>query len=356
MIISALAGICKRIFRGVRRLFRRPGHVTAGVLPLGEESGVETEDVDGYVAIDSDVWQDEDIDPTVVAEIDRLYEDCVSEEPGGESPAPAQETTTEANHMEEKPDKRVVPEEYELQKKRAELAKLDSELAERELELATLRVDLSAFENHYLAIVGRRYAELDEIEAQIAEAFARQSPGDEASRERAEAAREHARESARAAESADESVAPRKFKPSENLKRLYRQVAKAVHPDLATNEKERARRKNLMAEANKAYAEGDEERLRAILQEWESSPESVRGEGPGAELVRVIRKIAQVGRRLECIEAEIKELLEGDVAKLKEEVEEAERSGRDILAEMAEQVDHEIAETRTRLMSIMGRG
>jgi hypothetical protein len=47
-----------------------------------------------------------------------------------------------------------------------------------------------------------------------------------------------------------------------------------------------------MAEANRAYEEGDEERLRVILQEWEGSPESVKGDGPGAELVRVIRKIA----------------------------------------------------------------
>jgi len=51
------------------------------------------------------------------------------------------------------------------------------------------------------------------------------------------------------------------FTPSENLKKLYREVAKRVHPDLATEESERQRRHELMAEANRAYAEGDEARL-----------------------------------------------------------------------------------------------
>ena len=43
--------------------------------------------------------------------------------------------------------------------------------------------------------------------------------------------------------------------------------------------------------------------MRSILADWESSPESVEGEGVGPELIRVIRKIAQIQRRLVEIEA-----------------------------------------------------
>jgi len=103
------------------------------------------------------------------------------------------------------------------------------------------------------------------------------------------------------------------FLPSENLKKLYREVAKRIHPDLATDESERQRRHELMTEANRAFAEGDAARLEAILRDWESSPESVKGEGPGAELVRVIRKIAQVEDRLKAIDAEIARLEESDL-------------------------------------------
>jgi hypothetical protein len=61
------------------------------------------------------------------------------------------------------------PEADELEKKRVELAELESQLADRELELAALRLEFSIFQKDYLRTVGRRYAELDEIEAKLAE-------------------------------------------------------------------------------------------------------------------------------------------------------------------------------------------
>ena len=81
------------------------------------------------------------------------------------------------------------PEEEELRRKRAELQILQSELAESELELATLRSELIAFERRYLEVVGSRYAELDALEAQIAEAVARSRPADPSARQQAESAR-----------------------------------------------------------------------------------------------------------------------------------------------------------------------
>jgi hypothetical protein len=45
-----------------------------------------------------------------------------------------------------------------------------------------------------------------------------------------------------------------------------------------------------MAEASRVYEEGDEDRLEAILREWEMSPESGKDDGFGAKLFRVIRR------------------------------------------------------------------
>ena len=53
------------------------------------------------------------------------------------------------------------------------------------------------------------------------------------------------------------------------VRRLFRDVAKVIHPDLAHDPEARDRRHALMIEANRAYALGDEERLRWILQAWE---------------------------------------------------------------------------------------
>jgi len=244
------------------------------------------------------------------------------------------------------------PEEKELEKKLSELATLESELAESELELATLRAELQALERRYLRVVGVRFAELDEIEAKIAEALADQAPGDTYTRDQAAGARARAQESAQAAGTVREPSEREKFKPSENLKDLYREVAKRIHPDLATDEEERKRRTQLMSEANKAYEEGDEERLRAILREWESSPEAVPGDSEGARLVRTIRKIAQVEERLRIIKTEITALKESDLYELKTKVEEAVKQGRDLFAEMAAQLDQQIEDAHRRLSEI----
>lgn len=248
--------------------------------------------------------------------------------------------------------RRQTPEERELEKKSFELASLQAELAQRELDLATLHAELRAFEERYLQIVGVRYAELDEIEAQIAEAQTRLNPRDNKARGQATQARAKAQESAKATGAVQETEQPAKFKPSENLKKLYREVAKTIHPDLAEGESDRIRREKFMAEANRAYEEGDEARLQAILNEWNSSPESVKGDGPGAELVRVIRKIAQVERRLRAIEIQIAELEKSGLYRLKERVEEAEEQRRDLLAEMAATLDEQISEARKHLDEI----
>lgn len=219
------------------------------------------------------------------------------------------------------------------------------------MDLATLRAELYTFQESYLHTVGVRLAELDEIEAQIAEAEARLRPKDNRFQEKASHARAQAKQSAEATGIIEEPK-KEKFKPSERLKALYREVAKRIHPDLAIDEKERLRRQILMADANSAYKEGDEAKLLAILDEWESRPESVKGEGTAAELVRVIRKISQVETRLRAIEIEIAQLEESDLYKLKIEAERAEDEGRDLLTELASQVDEKIAFASKRLAEI----
>ena len=68
-----------------------------------------------------------------------------------------------------------------------------------------------------------------------------------------------------------------RFSPSPSLKSLYKEVARRIHPDLATNEVDRARRQKLMAEANLSYQAGDEVRLRSILEAAERLTEAPTG-------------------------------------------------------------------------------
>lgn len=248
---------------------------------------------------------------------------------------------------------RQAPEERELSQKREELLSLQSLLAQRELYLATLQAELNAFERRYLRIVGIRYGELDEIEAQIAEALSRASLKNPQAQERAYQTRARADDSAHASKIAQEqSIHADRFKPSDALKKLYREVAKCIHPDLATDENDRMRRQRFMAEANQAYEAGDEIHLREILHKWESSPEANKGDGVGAELIRVIRKISQVEGRLLTLNTTIIQLQLSALYRLKAEVEEAEAEWRDLLAEMALRLDQQIADARGHLVSL----
>jgi hypothetical protein len=104
-----------------------------------------------------------------------------------------------------------------------------------------------------------------------------------------------------------------------------------------------------MAEINDAYARGDEERLRVILRDWHASPDNVAGDGPGAELIRVIRKIAQVEKRLKTIAAEMEQHRQGELFKLRQSVDEAHASGRDLLKQLVEHLDRQIAKAQDEL-------
>lgn len=251
----------------------------------------------------------------------------------------------------------LTPEQRELEKKRAELVVLEEQLVERELELAELERILHAFEARYLRTVGGLYAELDDLRARIAEAEAVQHPERDGIHERATQARARATESAAAATAALE--VPTKgcrSVPSDDLKRLFREIARQLHPDLATEEPTRERRTRLMAEANRAYAEGDEGKLNEILQEWQSSPDTVEGDSVASELVRAIRKLYQVDRRLSSIGEALSVAKRSDLHRLWSDAVAAESAGRDLLTEMAERLRRDITLTQIRLDEIIANG
>jgi hypothetical protein len=172
---------------------------------------------------------------------------------------------------------------------------------------------------------------------------------DPSARQEAESARQHAHESAEAAGEFDREPSAPDFEPTEELKSLYRQAAKELHPDLTTDDEEKQRRMRAMSGLNKAYEECDAKRIRQILDEWHSSPEHVQGDATAAQLVRVIREIAQVRKRLDAIAVEIKELAQTELSRLMKQVREAATHGQDLLAQMAQQLDDRIGQAKTRL-------
>lgn len=244
------------------------------------------------------------------------------------------------------------PEEIELVDKKKELAILEEELSQRELDSATVNADLLAFERKYFRLVGRLFADLDDledIEARIAELEANLNPTDKDAQEKAKEALHRSIDSQKSISLTSEGNKKEKFEPSDNLKKLYRQAAKTVHPDLATEINSQQLRQILMAELNLAYEKGDEEKIIDIIRQWETSPEAVEGDGVEAELTRVIRKIAQVQNRLLLIDSEIMALKDSTLWNLKVECDSSEEVGRDLLSEMAENLNEKILAAKGRL-------
>jgi DNA repair exonuclease SbcCD ATPase subunit len=239
--------------------------------------------------------------------------------------------------------RQLTPEEEELAAKREELARLEAQLADQELLLVSLKAELAGFEGLYLRRVGVLYAELDEWNARLAELRAEQAGTTDARAEAAKA-RTHAKEAYSAAHGEASEVQP--FTPSPELRTLYREAAKRVHPDTAIDDADRTRRERLMKEVNAAYAAGDEDALRRILAGLDASPDTVQGSGVGADLIRVLRQLRQVRNRIAAIELEIAGLSETDLAKLKAKADAASDEGRDLLAEMAANVQGRVVVAR----------
>jgi len=150
-----------------------------------------------------------------------------------------------------------------------------------------------------------------------------EADGSEGAKSAAAEARGQAEESYAAAHG--EAAKAADFSPSPELKKLFREAVKEIHPDIATDELDRAVRNHLMAEANLAYGRGDANALRRILEEYKNSPESVKGKDVGADLVRVLRQIDRIVKRLAQIEAEAAELASSEIALLMAKVETATR-------------------------------
>jgi hypothetical protein len=244
------------------------------------------------------------------------------------------------------------PEEVELNKKRKVLERLKDSLAAREEEMTELRAELEQFEANYTMEVGRLYADLDEIDAQIAEEESKLNPDDEEIKKRAEEARKRAEESAEAADEENWQACTFKWQPTVEAKKAYHKLARIIHPDLALDVEEKSKRHDLMAKLNDAYSAGDQNRLNKLVEEYRDSPDLVKGDSTGDELVRAIRQISQVKNRLKELREEKLKIELSELYILREKVRAEMLEGRNLLKQMAERTKTHIKKAERRLSNL----
>jgi hypothetical protein len=227
---------------------------------------------------------------------------------------------------------------------RARLTALEAELAHRAAELGREQTELASFRIRYRREVGHLHEQLDDLERAIAELEL-----GEISRRLEDAGRDPAGPGAEARGDAGPQLT------SDAVRRLFREVAKTIHPDLARDDHTRDRRHRLMAEANRAYALGDEERLRRILEAWENSPEAVPESDPDAARLRLVRRIAQLEDELAEYANELAALRSSPLGKLKAMVDESAARGKDLVGDMVRRLKRDILVAQNRLDAMLPR-
>ena len=238
-------------------------------------------------------------------------------------------------------------------------ATLAEQVISAELELETAKTETAQFQRRYYEMVGRFYAQLDELDAQIANAQAGLSPDDAAAQVHAQAAQEQARKSAEEA-GLIEAQPPPPLVITPQLKQAFRRAAMMMHPDRATTEPERLRRHGLMIKLNLAYERGDQQAIEnlvlefiqdPVMQEIED-PELIADQGVELRVLTTIRRTGQLRRRMDEIQEELQEKKQSDIYKLKITIERAELRGGNPLGDLAEQLLQELSERRIRLEEI----
>jgi len=246
------------------------------------------------------------------------------------------------------------PEAELLARKQLDLKIAQVEVAARELVLAEFEAELAAFETQYRYALGARYAHLDELTdlLEAERAADAPSPADEDEVPAAGSGRDEQRGENWAwvrGERSGPAEPPRRATVDEMAKRLFRKLARSIHPDLAANPTERERRTNLMVAANHAYEQGDVTTLRRLLESWERSPDAVVGTTTLAELERTMRTIDLARERLAAIDGELATLEASAMGWLRRRVQKATGEGWDLLAHMARELDRQIVEAEEEL-------
>jgi hypothetical protein len=218
---------------------------------------------------------------------------------------------------------------------------LRDRLAELETEHATLRSELAAFQSDYLRLVGVVDLQLQETEAKVlALVAARTGAYEDAAA--ADAAQVRFHETTRAMSAVPAPAGP---PPDDDLKTLYRDAAKRMHPDLVADDAGRGHAEAFMKRLNEAYKAGDADEIGNLVRQWETSPyASARPIGTGAAPA-LVAAIAHA-------EARLAEARDSDLARLMEQAFQASMQGRDLLVEMRQNAELALQQARAKLAAL----
>ncbi|MFE9645250.1 J domain-containing protein [Streptomyces sp. NPDC006365] len=280
---------------------------------------------------------------------------------GGDSAG--EDSTSEDSAGEGAREEQVRPEERLERAVRA----AEQALIEYEIAVETFRIEVENFSRLHHQRLGPMYARLDELEAQIAEARAART-GDPEDMRKAQEARARVMpmpgveelfhdwldsdglSPEASAMLTDQPVRPpQRVRPSDEARKLYRELVRKAHPDLAQDDAERQRRDEFIARVNAAYARGDEALLQELSEEWAAGPVPKEWRPSRAEELYV--RLEWLAERKELLSLVARDLEESAIgAMLKLAPDDPDR----LLEEIAEQLLTQVSEREAELSGLLG--
>jgi DnaJ domain len=145
-----------------------------------------------------------------------------------------------------------------------------------------------------------------------------------------------------------QSVEGSKSSPSEthvpDIKVLYRQLARRYHPDLARNDPDRIASNEQMKEINQAYDAGDLHALMRLAGMSIPYKLNLGQPAPASDLPSAsMTELEQLNHKLHAVRRQISRLSSLTIVKLSLDVKLARHQGRDLLGEMAAELEYKVS-------------
>ena len=141
--------------------------------------------------------------------------------------------------------------------------------------------------------------------------------------------------------------------PTGDIKRLFRDAAKRMHPDLAADEEARGHAEAFMKRLNTAYRAGDAEAIANLMQPvGRLAVRRRQRRRRGALGAR--RRVGALGDAVARAEQRLEELRASELAQLLDRAMAAAAAGGDLLADMRRDAEAALVRARARLAELEG--
>jgi archaellum component FlaC len=242
----------------------------------------------------------------------------------------------------------------ELTRLRMRLNKKREYIAILELELFNTRVTIHEFMTLYNNRVGHLEAYLRNLRRKLYEVLESQRTSQEPEPDAFEEPEDEYTYQDRDENNGWRKIGQRKKskyspKMEEQIKQLFRELARRFHPDLTSDPEEKKWREEIMTRVNQAYANRDLKALRS-LSEQPDRPIDSPNQSKEEEISGLKAELKRLDGVINDLKARIKHLEESPAWQLKMESRLKRRSGADLLTELENRIKEQISDLEEHLI------